>query len=219
LPIFAASIPFVLQTEGGAESIPGELVTGNHFEVLGVPVALGRSFTAEEDRAGAPIRVVIVSHAAWMNRFGGDRAIVGRTVTLNGNSYSIVGVAPRGFVSPILGRAPEMWAPAALQPELRPPTAGLRRSLGNSNLLSVRGPRWLNMIGRVGPDTSRASAASAADLLSARLESTYPGTNRGRRFNVVPLGDGPGVRTSARPLLRLLTGAVWYSGSRRCCRR
>ena len=203
-----ASIPFVLQTEAGAESVPGELVSGNYFNVLGVPIAMGRTFTADEDKSGAPVRVVIISHAAWMNRFAGDPSIVGRTITLNGNTYSIVGVAPKGFVSPILGRAPEMWAPTALQPELRPPSAGLRRGLGHSNLLAARRLRWLNMIGRIPTGTSHAAVASAAEVVSARLDSASPDTNSGRRFTVVPLGEGPGVRTSARPLLRLLMGAV-----------
>ena len=203
-----ASIPFVLQAEGGAEAVPGELVTGNYFDVLGVRLPLGRAFTPEEDRSGAPVRVVILSHAAWTNRFGADPAIIGRTLVLNGNSYSVVGVAPRGFTSPVLGRNPEMWAPSALQPELRPPSAGLRRSLGNSNLLAVRGLRWLNMIGRLPPGASIGATASAADLLAKRLEAQNQGTNRGRRFTVVTLGEGPGVRTSSRPMLRLLTGAV-----------
>ena len=135
-----ASVPFVLQGSNGAESLPGELVTGNYFDVLGVRIPLGRTFSADEDKPGAPIRVVILSHGAWTARFGADRNIVGRQITLNGNSYSIVGVAPRGFVGPILGRAPEMWAPMALQPELRPPSAGLRRALGGTNMLAARGP-------------------------------------------------------------------------------
>jgi predicted permease len=207
LAVFA-SIPFVLQTDAGAESVPGELVSGNYFEVLGVRMRMGRSFTADEDTSGAPVRVVIISNGAWMNRFGSDPAIIGRSITLNGSSYVVVGVAPKGFVSPILGRAPEMWAPTALQPELRPPSAGLRRGLGHSNLLGQRGLRWLNMIGRVPAGSSRESVASALDVIASRLEAASPNTNRGRRFTVVALGEGPGVRTTARPLLRLLMAAV-----------
>jgi predicted permease len=203
-----AFVPFVLQGANGAESVIGELVSGNYFDVLGVKIALGRRFSPEEDRSGAPRRVVIISHAAWTNRFGADAAIVGRSITLNGNSYTVVGVAPKSFTGPILGRAPEIWAPAALQPELRPPSAGLRRSLGGSNMLAARGPRWLNTVARLAPGTTLASTAAAADVLSARLEKAYPNDNRGRRFTVVPLGDGPGVRSSAAPMLRLLSGAV-----------
>ena len=92
-----ASVPFVLQGSNGAESLPGELVTGNYFDVLGVRIPLGRTFSVDEDKPGAPIRVVILSHGAWTARFGADRSIVGRQITLNGNSYSIVGVAPQGF--------------------------------------------------------------------------------------------------------------------------
>ena len=203
-----ASVPFVLQGSNGAESLPGELVTGNYFDVLGVRIPLGRTFSVDEDKPGAPIRVVILSHGAWTARFGADRNIVGRQITLNGNSYSIVGVAPRGFVGPILGRAPEIWAPMALQPELRPPSAGLRRALGGTNMLAARGPRWMNMIGRLAAGKTVAGTAAAADTLSARLDASYQSTNRGRRFTVVPLGDGPGVRTSARPMLRLLSASV-----------
>ncbi|MEO5898426.1 MAG: ABC transporter permease [Vicinamibacterales bacterium] len=203
-----AGVPFVLQGANGAESVTGELVSGNYFDVLGVTIPLGRAFSPEEDRSGAPLRVVIISHGAWTNRFGADSAIVGRLITLNGNSYTVVGVAPKTFTGPILGRAPEIWAPAALQPELRPPSAGLRRSLGGSNMLAARGPRWLNMVARLSPGGTLASTAAAADVLSARLETAYPASNRGRRFTVVPLGDGPGVRSSAAPMLRLLSGAV-----------
>ena len=203
-----APIPLVMQTPDGAEPIRGQLVTGNYLDVLGVRIAIGRTFSAEEDQSGSPVRVVVLSHDAWQNRFGGDATAIGRTISLNGNLYTIIGVAPKGFTSPILGAAPEMWAPMPLQPELRPPSAGLRRGMGTSNMLTARGPRWLNMIGRLAPGQSLSATASAAEAISARLETTYPTTNRSRRFNVVPLGTGPGIRTTTGPLLRLLTWAV-----------
>lgn len=203
-----APIPLVLQTADGGEQIAGQLVTGNYFDVLGVRIPMGRAFSADEDRAGSGLRVVVLSYAAWQNRFAGEASAVGRTISLNGNPYTIIGVAPRGFTSPILGAAPEMWAPSALQPELRPPSAGLRRSLGSSNLLTARGLRWMNMIGRLAPEQSVASAAAAAEAVSVRLETTYPSSNRGRRFTVIPVGTGPGIRTATSPLLRLLSAAV-----------
>ena len=203
-----AGIPLVMQTPEGAEPIRGQLVTGNYFDVLGVRIPIGRSFSAEEDRAGSQIRVVIISHDVWRSRFGGDASAVGRTITLNGNPYTIIGVAPKGFTSPVLGAAPEMWAPSALQPELRPPSAGVRRSLGHGNLLTARGLRWLNVVARLSPSQTVASSAAAADALSSRLETTFPNSNRGRRFNVVPLGTGPGIRTASGPLLGRLSVAV-----------
>ena len=203
-----APIPLVMQTAEGAEPIRGQLVTGNYFDVLGVRIPVGRSFSADEDRAGSGIRVVILSHEAWRSRFGGEASVIGRTISLNGNPYTVIGVAPEGFTSPVLGVAPEMWAPSALQPELRPPSAGLRRSLGGSNMLTARGPRWLNMVGRLAPGQSLAAAGAAAEAVSVRLDAAYPSSNRGRRFNVVPLGTGPGVRLTNAPRLFLLTGAV-----------
>ena len=203
-----ASIPLVLDAGGVTESIAGELVSGNYFDVLGVRIAQGRAFLPEEDRSGAQQRVVIVSHGAWTRRFGGDASLIGRAVSLNGTPYTVVGIAPEGFTSPVLGRAPEMWAPAALQPELRPPSAGLRRSLGHSNLLSERGPRWLNLVARLRPDSSPEAATASASMVAERLGHAYPSSNRGRQFTIVRIGEGPGVRSEVRPLLRLLFAAV-----------
>lgn len=80
--------------------------------------------------------------------------------------------------------------------------------MGSANLLDARGPRWLNMVGRLAPAQSVSAANDAAAAVFARLAAEYPNSNRGRTFNVVPLGTGPGVRASTGPLLRLLTWAV-----------
>ena len=202
------SIELVLDSAGSTEPVVGELVSGNYFDLLGVTLPMGRGFRADEDAAGAPARVVVISNTAWMNRFGGDPAIVGRTASLNGQTFTIIGVTPRGFTGPVLGRVPEMWAPMALQPELRPPSAGVRRTLGGSNLLASRGTRWLNMIGRLAEPSALQRATASLDSLAASFEQQYPQSNRGRRYTVVPFGEGPGVRTSTRPLLRLLSVAV-----------
>ena len=202
------SIAVVLDSGGISEPLTGELVSGNYFDLLGITLPQGRSFLPDEDRRGAPVRVVVVSHGAWTNRFGADPGAVGRTISLNGAAYTIIGVAPRGFTGPVLGRTPEIWAPMALQQELRPPSAGLRRELGSSDLLTVRVTRWLNLIGRLPEPAARPAARASADALAQRLEGQHPESNEGRRFTIVPLGEGPGLRASARPLLQLLTAAV-----------
>src|SRR4029079_18520517 len=104
-----------------AQRIPGQLVSGNFFDVLGVPAAVGRTFNTEEDRLRSPVRVAVLSYGAWQRRFGGDPGVVGRSLSLNGNPYTVIGVAPRGFAGPLLGDAAEVWLPMALQPEVRPP--------------------------------------------------------------------------------------------------
>jgi putative ABC transport system permease protein len=202
------SVTLALDSAGTAESIPGEVVTGNFFEALGTRVTPGRGFLPNEDIHGAPIRAAVVSHPFWQNRLAGSPAAIGRSIMLNGQSYVVVGVAPPLFGGATVGRAPEVWVPMALQQEIRPPSAGLRRALGSSNLLGVRGPRWLNVIARLEPGTDRAQAAAGLEVVARRLQTAYPDTNRFRSFNVVPLGEGPGVRASARPLLGLLAAAV-----------
>jgi predicted permease len=203
-----ASIALVLDNNGQSEPISGEMVSGNYFDLLGVRIPLGRSFTAEEDRAGTPVRVAVISDKLWQTRFGSDPAIVGRTISLNGNAYTVVGVAGRGFSGPIVGRVADAWVPSALQPEVRPPSASIRRAQGHSNLLGVRGLRWLNMIGRLPTASTIEHTSSGVEVIGRRLAEAYPSSNRNRRFTVVALGEGPGVRTSSRPMLRLLTGAV-----------
>jgi putative ABC transport system permease protein len=191
-----------------SESIQGEIVTGNFFDVLGTRVSPGRAFLPQEDNRGTQTRAVVVSHAFWQNRLAANRNAVGTTISLNGQLYTIVGVAPPLFVGATIGRAPEVWIPMAHQPEIRPPSAGLRRALGSSDLLGARGPRWLSAIARLKPGTTLPEAAAGLDVVARRLQAAYPETNRLRAISVVPIGEGPGVRASTRPLLGLLSGAV-----------
>ncbi|HSC27488.1 MAG TPA: ABC transporter permease [Vicinamibacterales bacterium] len=203
-----AGVSLSFDAGGETQAITGEMVSGNYFEVLGVVPVLGRRFVPEEDQADKPVRVAVIAHDFWMRQFGGDSSIVGGSVKLNGEIYTVIGITPRRFTSPVLGRAPEIWVPFALQQEVRPPSAGLRRALGHANLLNVRDVRWLNMIGRLRDQASVLQASQAADVVGRRLVAAYPESNEGRGFTVVPLGEGPGVRAVARPLLNVLGAAV-----------
>jgi putative ABC transport system permease protein len=207
----AAFADFVLSldTNGTAERIEGQVVTGNFFEVLGVRPVIGRTFTADEDRVGSPIRVAVLSHRMWQQRFGGDPGIVGRTISLKGHAYSVIGVAPQGFAGPQLGDMPELWVPMAMQEEVRPPSAGaLRQRLGSMRMLGVRDVRWLSMVGRLRDGISVADTAAALDVVGRRLQAEYPDSNRDLSATAMPLGEGPGLRRDARSLLRLLAAAV-----------
>ena len=192
-----------------AQRIPGQLVTGNFFDVLGVPAAVGRTFNTEEDRLRSPVRVAVLSYGAWQRRFGGDPGVVGRSLSLNGNPYTVIGVAPRGFAGPLLGDAAEVWLPMALQPEVRPPSAGaLRQRFADMRLLEARDVRWLAMIGRLRPAATATEAATALDVVGRRLQAAYPESNADLSATALPLGSGPGLRQEAQPLLRLLGVAV-----------
>jgi len=192
-----------------AQRIPGQLVSGNFFDVLGVPAAVGRTFNTEEDRLRSPVRVAVLSYGAWQRRFGGDPGVVGRSLSLNGNPYTVIGVAPRGFAGPLLGDAAEVWLPMALQPEVRPPSAGaLRQRFADMRLLEARDVRWLAMIGRLRPAATATEAATALDVVGRRLQAAYPESNADLSATALPLGSGPGLRQEAQPLLRLLGVAV-----------
>ncbi len=204
-----SGIALTLDANGTPEQINGQVVTGNFFDVLGVPAAVGRTFTPEDDRLGSPVRVAVLSYGTWQRRFGSDPSIVGRPVSLNGNPYNVIGVARRGFGGPELGGAAEVWVPMALQPEVRPPSAGsLRQRFPDMRLLHARDVRWLSMIGRLRNGSSVAQTAAALDVVGRRLQTAYPESNRDLSATVMPLGEGPGLRREARPLLRLLAVAV-----------
>ena len=126
-------------------------------------------------------------------------SIVGRSITLNGNSYDVIGVAPRGFRGALLGDVSDVWLPMALQEEVRPPSAGpLRRRLGGLSMLGVRDVRWLSMVGRLKEGQSVTEAAAALDVVGQRLAAAYPDSNRDLTATAVALGTGPG-RAHANP--------------------
>jgi putative ABC transport system permease protein len=204
-----ADVSLVFDAGGAAERVSGQIVTGNFFDVLGVSPVIGRALTSADDQQGSLTRVAVLSHRMWQQRFGGAPDVVGRSISLNGSPYDVVGVAPRGFAGPQLGDTPELWVPMAMQEEVRPPSAGaLRQRLGSMKMLGVRDVRWLDMVGRLRAGMPVEEAASALDVVGRRLQADYPESNRDLSATAMALGDGPGLRRDARPLLRLLAAAV-----------
>ncbi len=98
-----------MQGAAEPERLDGQRVSASYFRVLGVPPALGQDFQGSDDRLGSP-NVVILSDALWRRRFGRDRAIIGHPITLDGDSYIVVGVMPRGFEN-VLAPSAELWTP------------------------------------------------------------------------------------------------------------
>src|SRR5579883_117204 len=99
-----------LTTDGPPEQVTGQAVTRNFFPVLGVQPLIGRTFTEDEDRAGA--RVALISYSLWQRRYFADRTIVGRNIPLNGANFTVIGVLPREFT--FQNRAADYWVPANL---------------------------------------------------------------------------------------------------------
>jgi predicted permease len=206
----AAYTPIQITSDAGGqpERLACELVSGNYFEVLGVTIPAGRAFTPDDDRIGVPVRVAVISHALWRRTFDGNPATIGQTIRLNGNPYTLIGVAPPGFTGPVVGLATDVWVPTALQPEVDPPAAAVRRARGHSAIFDLRRSRGLRMVGRLPADGTIAEVAARADAVARRLEAAHPDTNRNRRFTLTPLGEGRGLRSETRPVLRQLGGAV-----------
>jgi len=154
-----------LTGEGEPEQLDGQLVTANVFTVLGVPAALGRTFAADEDQIGRE-NVAVLSDRLWRRRFNRDPGIINRKVTLNGESFTIVGVMPAGFFFP--EREAELWIPWAMEP----------------GQAEGRGDHYFRLVARLKPGVTREQANAEAESIAARLAGEYPKTNEGLGFLV-----------------------------------
>ena len=173
----------------GAERLAGLQVTADLFRTLGVPAALGRTFVAGEDQPGRD-RVVVLSDALWKRRFAGDRGIVGRSVTLDGEPFTVVGVMPASF------RFAPFWAT----------TATLWRPLSLASRTGDRGGRSLRVFARLRDGVTGEQAQAEASAIAARLAAAFPATNARLGMAVVPLREK--VVSGVRPTLWLLAGTV-----------
>ena len=145
--------------EPQGEPIWGEIVSGNYFDVLGVPAILGRTFSVDEERSAAP--VTVLSYRLWHRRFGGDRNIIGRRVLLNGANVTIIGVAPQGFDSVIAVYGSDLWIPVTLQPVVQ-----------GRNRITDRNDRWLQGTARLKNGVTVAQANTEMRLLARNISQT-----------------------------------------------
>ena len=169
---------FALRSEGREDArVYGELVTGNYFDVLGVRMQLGRSFRPEEDQTSGTHLVVVLGDRFWTRRFGADPEIVGKTITLNGQTFTVIGVAPREFNGTYaIYFAPDLYMPLLALGQVRPPSA---------SDLEDRYVRFLRLNARLKPGVTIEEAQAAAATIAARLAQTYPDTNRGVQAKVL----------------------------------
>jgi len=149
--------------ESEAQRLRGFVVTGNYFDVLGVRAQLGRTLQPSDDLRADAVPVVI-SDSLWQRRFSADPTIAGKTLKLNDNLYTIVGVTEPSFRGLQLGLPPEFWLPTTASSEL---TRGRRDDRG------------IQLVGRLKPGVSLAQAQTQLTTISARLAQSYPETNRG----------------------------------------
>ena len=143
--------PFSVAIEGGESTrAVGQVVSGNYFDVLGVRPAVGRFFLPEEDATAGTHPVAVISHGLWQRYFAADPNGIGRTVTLNGFRYTVIGVTPAEFSGATRGVVCDVYVPTMMQARIMDPQRP-RSLLANSNA------SWLHLIGRLSPGVSRAS--------------------------------------------------------------
>ncbi|HET7872941.1 MAG TPA: ABC transporter permease [Terriglobales bacterium] len=153
-------------------------VTGNYFDVLGVRAALGRTFRPEEEREGsAP--VVVLSHGFWKRKFAANPGVIGQTVLLNGQGFTIIGVAPRGFQGPTTLGGPDMWVTTAMHDQIM---SGLQKTL-----FKERRALFFAAIARLKEGATLEQARQQLKVLGANLEQAFPAANKGRAFVGIPL--------------------------------
>jgi putative ABC transport system permease protein len=165
-----------------AERVRGMLASADLFPMLGVQPALGRMFTSEEDRMNPT--VAMLSHGFWMNHFGGDPNVIGRTLQLNRASVTIIGVMPAGFDYPLLWGRVDLWRPIGFPP-------GMRQDVN-------RGNAWFQIAARLKPGVSLAQARAEMKAVAARSARDHPEKNAQTGLRVLPLGASSGDETSRR---------------------
>jgi predicted permease len=183
-PMFAA-----LNLDTRSRLAMGEIVTGNYFQVLGVPAVLGRTIVPPDDRPDAP-RVAMISHSYWVRELGSASNAVGRTIRIRGNPFIIVGVAPPRFNGMVPVLSPEMWIPASASLEVEP--IGMHDTVPSpvgANRLERRGDRWLFLRGRLKPGRTIGQAEANLALVMKRLGEAYPATNKGRLITLRATND------------------------------
>lgn len=181
---------------GEPERVRYATVSANFFRTLGVMPARGRAFRDDDD-AVVGARPVVLGRGLWLSRFGGDPGILGRTVTLDDERLTVVGVMPAGFAFP---DDAALWVRAPFDvPELKSLPADF-------DIRTMRDAWYFRVIGRLAPGASRADAQAEMDVIARRLREAHPVTNQGAGIRLVPLHEQ--MVAGARQMVLLLFGAV-----------
>ncbi|HEX7123278.1 MAG TPA: ABC transporter permease, partial [Gemmatimonadaceae bacterium] len=182
----------------------GRFVSGNFFQVLGVPAFLGRTFDGSEDEAIGASPVATISHGYWQRRFAGDSSVVGRDILINGVRFTIIGVTPPSFSGVIVGQPTDIWLPLTMQGVLTP----------YAPMLEEPQAYWLLLMGRRAPGVTYEQAVAGFTSLARQiLNEQAPNIAFQKMVDEVTFTMAPGARGLSRlrlsyqtPLLILLAG-------------
>jgi putative ABC transport system permease protein len=167
---------------GRAEYVNAGLVSGNYFNVLGIRAQIGRTFAPGEDAEPGAHPVVVLSDALWRQHFAADPKVVNRSVAINGQPFTIIGVAPRGFTGiAYADNAERLWMPLAMQRAAMPTASGL---------LTAVNARWLHVVGRLRDGETAAQAGSEMRVIAGQLNPSGTSPDQQRDVRVIPLRGG-----------------------------
>jgi putative ABC transport system permease protein len=195
-----------LSGAGNPEQLTATLVSGNYFQVLGVRAAVGNTFDPEQARKEGGYPVVVLGYGFWQRRFGGDRSIVGKPVTLNQQPYTVIGVAPKSFQGTFTIGSPDVWIPDAMHDQV---LTGFAK-----DWFAERRPLMMTVFGRLKPGVSVKQAEANLQTIATHLAKEFPNENEGRNVRLLPLGDttvganGRDAVVQAGALLMTVVGLV-----------
>ena len=193
-------------SSGVPEPVEALMVTSSYFDVLGVSPRLGRFFEREVDRGDGAHPEVILTERLWRRWFGADPSALGRSITLNGMSYVVIGITPAPFRGTSLLGAPELFVPMTMQGHLMP---------SSGYLLDRRGWGGVSIVGRLGAGVSLAAASAEMGALGEELGVEYPNTNRDRSYSAADFrqaaipGEMRGPIMGVGALLLGVVSMVW----------
>jgi len=174
---FDELIPASINGKGDPERVWGQATTTNYFDVAQLGMVLGRGFRADEDHA----QVIVVGHRLWQRRFASDPEIIGKSITLSGRAFTVVGVAPVGYRGIDFVLDPEFWVPLGNGPALNP-SEPKRES---------REFHWLAVIARLAPGVTEQQVDAELGTMAARFATAYPETDKGNGFRFEQAGSLP----------------------------
>jgi predicted permease len=179
------------------ERINGLMVTDNYFSLLGGGSAVGRTFFDKECQKPLQCPVAVLSYGFWQRKFGSDASVVGSSLKLNRQHFTVLGVAAKDFQGAEM-TVPDVWIPLTMQPALMP----------ESKFLELANCSWLNVVGRLKDNVSLQQVQARMQLVAARMDQDYPG--RKSTVNVMPGSylNLPEVRSEGIPIALLVMAAV-----------
>ncbi|HUR20991.1 MAG TPA: ADOP family duplicated permease [Vicinamibacterales bacterium] len=179
--IAARMVPLYVGEPGATERAFGMLVSDNYFSALGVKPVMGRTFVAADLRAEGAEPIAVISHGMWQSTFSGDPQVVGKQLRVNGQSLTVVGVAPPEFQGTSLGLYFDVWVPATMAPAIA----------NGSRELRSRNARGYAVMGRPAAGGTRDQAQRDVDAAMRGLAETYPDSNKSVRAEVLAFWQAP----------------------------